>query len=131
MRKYIKNRNFLPNNLKDKTEKNIYIKYLVLVLIIFNLFLIPLNMEILYEKNNKEEDIPVYKEIIESIYYDEIEEIIEILYEDFIEANIHNNNGQIITGNLEVIYKLEEKNKIKIKSIRKEQELGYFLEVEL
>lgn len=131
MRKYIKNKNFSPDNLKDKKEKSIYTKYFILIITILNLFLIPLNMEIIYDKNNKEETIPVYEEIEENIYYNEIKEIIEILYADFIEGNITNNNGQIITGNLEVIYKLEEEDKIIIKSIRKEENLGYVLEVEL
>lgn len=131
MRKYVKNKNFSPDNLKDKKEKSIYTKYFILIITILNLFLIPLNMEIIYDKNNKEETIPVYEEIEENIYYNEIKEIIEILYADFIEGNITNNNGQIITDNLEVIYKLEEEDKIIIKSIRKEENLGYVLEVEL
>lgn len=131
MRKYIKNKNFSPDNLKDKKVKKIYTKYFILIVTILNLFLTPLNMEIIYDKNNKEEAIPVYEEIKEDIYYNEIKEIIEILYEDFIEGNITNNNGQIITDNLEVIYKLEEEDKIIIKSIRKEENLGYVLEVEL
>lgn len=131
MRKYIKNKNFSPDNLKDKKEKSIYTKYFVLFITILNLFLIPLNMEIIYDEKNKEEVIPVYEEIKEEVYYDEIKEVIEILYEDFIEGNITNNNGQIITDNLEAIYKLEEEDKIVIKSIRKEENLRYVLEVEL
>ena len=131
MRKYIKNKNFSPDNLKDKKEKSIYRKYFILIITILNLFLIPLNMEIIYDKNNKEEIIPVYEEIEQDIYYNEIKEIIEILYEDFIEGSITNNNGQIVTDNLEVIYKLEEEDRITIKSIRKEEDLGYILEVEL
>lgn len=131
MRKYIKNKNFSPDNLKDKKEKSIYTKYFILFITILNLFLIPLNMEIIYDKNNKEEIIPVYEEIEEDIYYNEIKEVIEILYKDFIEGNITNNNGQIITDNLEAIYKLEEEDKIVIKSIRKEENSRYVLEVEL
>ena len=131
MRKYIKNKNFSPDNLKDKKEKSIYRKYFILIITILNLFLIPLNMEIIYDKNNKEEIIPVYEEVEQDIYYNEIKEIIEILYEDFIEGSITNNNGQIVTDNLEVIYKLEEEDRITIKSIRKEEDLGYILEVEL
>lgn len=131
MKKYIKNKNFLPNNIKNNKEKSIYKKYLILIIIIFNLFLIPLNMEIIYDKNNKEEVVTVYEEIEEDIYYNEIKEIITILNEDFMEGNITNNNGQIITDRLEIIYKLEEEEKVIIKSIRKEENLGYVLEVEL
>lgn len=131
MKKYIKNKNFLPNSLKHNKEKNIYIKYFILIVTIINLFLIPLNMEIIYDEKNKEEVIPVYEEIKEEVYYSEIKEAIEILYEDFIQGNITNNKGQIITDRLEIIYKLEEEEKIIIKSIRKEENLGYVLEVEL
>lgn len=131
MKKYIKNKNFSPNKLKDKKKKKVYEKYFILIITVFNLFLTPLNMEIIYDENNKEEAIPVYEEMEDDIYYNEIEEIIEILYEDFIEGNITNNRGQVITDSIEVIYKLEEENNITIKSIRQEENLDYVLEVEL
>ena len=129
MKKYIKNKNFLPSNLKDKEEKSMHKKYLILGLIILNLYLAPINIDIFYNENNKEADIPVYQEITEPMYYNEIKGIIEILYKDFKEGNINNNKGQIITDEFEVIYKLEEESKIKIKSIRKEENLGYIVEV--
>lgn len=131
MRKYIKNKNFSPNNLKEKPKRSLYVKYLTLTMIIINLFLIPLNIEILFYENISEETIPVYEEIEEYMYYNEIREITEILNHGFIEGNIVNNNGQIITNDLEVIYKLEEEDKLIIKSVRKEEGLGYVLEVEL
>ena len=130
MKKYIKNKNFLPSNFKNKEEKNIYTKYLVLILIILNLYLAPINIDIFYNENNKEDDIPVYQEIIKPMYYNELKGIIEILYEDFKEGNIKNNKGQIITDKFEAIYKIEEESKIKIKSITKEEKLGYVLEVD-
>lgn len=132
MRKFIKNRDFLPDNLNINEERKMYKKYFILLLIVLNLIFIPLNIEVLYDKKNIKEAIPVYKEITNNnYYYENIHNIIEILNKDFIKADIVNDNGQIITDNLDIIYKIEEENTIKIKSIRKEEKLGYILEVEL
>ncbi|WP_300386034.1 hypothetical protein, partial [Clostridium sp.] len=77
------------------------------------------------------ESIPIYKEEDIVRYYEEIEGIIDILYNNFKEGTINNNKGQIITDNLEEIYKIDEQNKIKIRFIRKEENSDYILEVEL
>lgn len=134
MKRYIKNKNFLPESFYNKVEKE-RIKNENKVLILFltiNIFLAPiLIMTIKKMKTNK---IETQNSMI-NIQYDDsnIDNIkiwIEnIMTDDIDEAYIDNNKGEIKVGHLGEINKLSSSNKIEISNLELNSDEGYTLGV--
>ncbi len=144
MKKYLRNKNFIPNEFIERLDLNENKKnnQLISILILLNIIIIPTSVnKILQNKEYKE----VYKEVYnnnnnnlesnlnieERIKKENIEEWINNITPNILYMNIQNNNGSIKVKNKEEVFKIEENDKIKINSIIKNEENYFTLEVRL
>lgn len=132
MKKYIRNKNFLPIDYLEgvNAKREISTKRLLNILILINIFILPLTISSF--KNNKAEPaIEVLSIVEEPKNKKNILIIIEEIDKDISKLEISNGIGIIETSNKDKVYSIEEGKKIKIKSISKNKGKGYILGVEL
>lgn len=133
MKKYIKNKNFIPDIFisekefqERKKEKN-----LLTLLIIVNVILIPISFNNLYGTiNSKEnEDIVQVDNKSENLkVQNEIDNFINLYNNKIINMDINNGSGKIVLKDLSILEVLEEKG-ISVKSISKDESGNYEVEV--
>lgn len=133
MKKYIKNKNFIPDIFisekefqERKKEKN-----LLTLLIIVNVILIPISFNNLYGTiNSKEnEDIVQVDNKSENLkVQNEIDNFINLNNNKIINMDINNGSGKIVLKDLSILEVLEEKG-ITVKSISKDESGNYEVEV--
>ncbi|WP_291652477.1 hypothetical protein [Clostridium sp.] len=137
MKKYLKNKNFIPNEFIDKLDLNENKKNnkLISILIMLNIIIIPTSVNKILQNKEYEE---VYNNNLENNMYIEkgikkenIEEWINNITPNTLNMNIQNNNGFVKVKNKEEVFKIEENDKIKINSIIKNEENHFTLEVRL
>lgn len=134
MKRYMKNKDFIPEKFYDKIEvnKNKIENKVFTIFLIINLFLIPITTKSIGEVKEKpitnKSDISKQNNInsndiniwIESIIKNEIQE-----------AYITNNNGEVLVNNLEEMDKLSSNNLIKISDVNLNSSGKYKLGVSL
>ena len=140
MKKYLRNKNFIPNEFIERLDLNENKKnnQLISILILLNIIIIPTSVnKILQNKeyeevyNNNNNNLESNLNIEERIKKENIEEWINNITPNILYMNIQNNNGSIKVKNKEEVFKIEENDKIKIKSIIKNEENYFTLEVRL
>lgn len=140
MKKYLRNKNFIPNEFIEKLDLNENKKnnQLISILILLNIIIIPTSVnkilknkeyEEVYNHNNN--NLEGNLNIEERIKKENIEEWINNITPNILYMNIQNNNGSIKVKNKEEVFKIEENDKIKINSIIKNEENYFTLEVRL
>lgn len=140
MKKYLRNKNFIPNEFIERLDLNENKKnnQLISILILLNIIIIPTSVnKILQNKeyeevyNNNNNNLENNLNIEERIKKENIEEWINNITPNILYMNIQNNNGSIKVKNKEEVFKIEENDKIKINSIIKNEENYFTLEVRL
>lgn len=140
MKKYLRNKNFIPNEFIERLDLNENKKnnQLISILILLNIIIIPTSVnKILQNKeyeevyNNNNNNLESNLNIEERIKKENIEEWINNITPNIPYMNIQNNNGSIKVKNKEEVFKIEENDKIKINSIIKNEENYFTLEVRL
>lgn len=140
MKKYLRNKNFIPNEFIERLDLNENKKnnQLISILILLNIIIIPTSVnKILQNKeyeevyNNNNNNLESNLNIEEGIKKENIEEWINNITPNILYMNIQNNNGSIKVKNKEEVFKIEENDKIKINSIIKNEENYFTLEVRL
>lgn len=140
MKKYLRNKNFIPNGFIERLDLNENKKnnQLISILILLNIIIIPTSVnKILQNKeyeevyNNNNNNLESNLNIEERIKKENIEEWINNITPNILYMNIQNNNGSIKVKNKEEVFKIEENDKIKINSIIKNEENYFTLEVRL
>ncbi|GAA0109666.1 hypothetical protein PMY56_15510 [Clostridium tertium] len=140
MKKYLRNKNFIPNEFIERLDLNENKKnnQLISILILLNIIIIPTSVnKILQNKeyeevyNNNNNNLESNLNIEERIKKENIEEWINNITPNILYMNIQNNNGSIKVKNKEEVFKIEENDKIKINSIIKNEENYFTLEVRL
>ena len=140
MKKYLRNKNFIPNEFIERLDLNENKKnnQLISILILSNIIIIPTSVnKILQNKeyeevyNNNNNNLESNLNIEERIKKENIEEWINNITPNILYMNIQNNNGSIKVKNKEEVFKIEENDKIKINSIIKNEENYFTLEVRL
>lgn len=140
MKKYLRNKNFIPNEFIERVDLNENKKnnQLISILILLNIIIIPTSVnKILQNKeyeevyNNNNNNLESNLNIEERIKKENIEEWINNITPNILYMNIQNNNGSIKVKNKEEVFKIEENDKIKINSIIKNEENYFTLEVRL
>ena len=124
MKKYVKNKNFTPENFIDKiqqtsNEKN---NRLIILLLIVNIFIIPktiskISNELEY---NKSVSVSSINNNPKEIYKDSNKDKLIIIMNSINEIkkmNIGNNRGFIEVDSIEDVFNIEEKKDFKIKSV--------------
>lgn len=136
MKKYMKNKDFIPEKFYNKIELNknkIENKVFTLFLII-NLLLIPITTKSIGEVAEKPatSKIDIYDNTSNKIKLKDINIWIESLIKDEIEeAHITNNNGDIVVNDLEKIDKLSSNSSIRISDVNLNSNGKYKLGVSL
>ena len=140
MKKYLRNKNFIPNEFIERLYLNENKKnnQLISILILLNIIIIPTSVnKILQNKeyeevyNNNNNNLESNLNIEERIKKENIEEWINNITPNILYMNIQNNNGSIKVKNKEEVFRIEENDKIKINSIIKNEENYFTLEVRL
>lgn len=140
MKKYLRNKNFIPNEFIEKLDLNENKKnnQLISILILLNIIIIPTSVnKILQNKeyeevyNNNNNNLESNLNIEEGIKKENIEEWINNITPNILYMNIQNNNGSVKMKNKEEVFKIEKSDKIKINSIIKNEENYFTLEVRL
>ncbi len=140
MKKYLRNKNFIPNEFIERLDLNENKKnnQLISILILLNIIIIPTSLNKImknkeYEEvyNNNNNNLEGNLNIEERIKKENIEEWINNITPNILYMNIQNNNGSIKVKNKEEVFKIEENDKIKINSIIKNEENYFTLEVRL
>ncbi|GAA0825601.1 hypothetical protein [Clostridium tertium] len=140
MKKYLRNKNFIPNEFIERLDLNENKKnnQLISILILLNIIIIPTSVNKIlknkeYEEvyNNNNNNLEGNLNIEERIKKENIEEWINNITPNILYMNIQNNNGSIKVKNKEEVFKIEENDKIKINSIIKNEENYFTLEVRL
>lgn len=140
MKKYLRNKNFIPNEFIERLDLNENKKnnQLISILILLNIIIIPTSVNKImknkeYEEvyNNNNNNLESNLNIEERIKKENIEEWINNITPNILYMNIQNNNGSIKVKNKEEVFKIEENDKIKINSIIKNEENYFTLEVRL
>ncbi|MBS5885409.1 MAG: hypothetical protein E6300_14700 [Clostridium sp.] len=140
MKKYLRNKNFIPNEFIEKLDLNENKKnnQLISILILLNIIIIPTSVnKILQNKeyeevyNNNNNNLESNLNIEEGIKKENIEEWINNITPNILYMNIQNNNGSVKVKNKEEVFKIEKSDKIKINSIIKNEENYFTLEVRL
>lgn len=137
MKKYLKNKNFIPNDFIDKVnvDENKKNNKLISILIILNIIIIPNSLDkVFYSKDkikesNDQSENNLYIE--KGIKKENIEYWINNIYPGIVNMNIQNNNGIIQVKSKESVFKIEERDEIKINSINKTDKNYFILEVSL
>lgn len=129
MKKYLKNKNFIPRDYVDKNinSKNKGNRRGIIYLVIINLIIFPIVVEQLFEK---EEIIEIEKTIpIEEIHKDVIINWINEIDKEVISIKVENNNATMIVKSEQKIYDLEEKGVLSINNITKNEKGYYILDI--
>lgn len=137
MKKYLKNKNFIPNDFIDKVnvDENKKNNKLISILIILNIIIIPNSLDkVFYSKDKiKESNDQIENNLYieKGIKKENIEYWINNIYPGIVNMNIQNNNGIIQVKSKESVFKIEERDEIKINSINKTDKNYFILEVSL
>lgn len=137
MKKYLKNKNFIPNDFIDKVnvDENKKNNKLISILIILNIMIIPNSLDkVFYSKDKiKESNDQIENNLYieKGIKKENIEYWINNIYLGIVNMNIQNNNGIIQVKSKESVFKIEERDEIKINSINKTDKNYFILEVSL
>lgn len=136
MKKYLRNKNFIPNEFIERLDLNENKKnnQLISILILLNIIIIPTSVNKILQNKEYEEvynNLESNLNIEERIKKENIEEWINNITPNILYMNIQNNNGSIKVKNKEEVFKIEENDKIKINSIIKNEENYFTLEVRL
>lgn len=129
MKKYLKNKNFIPRDYVDKNinSKNKGNRRGIIYLVIINLITFPIVIEEVFEK---EKIIEIEKTIpIEEIHKDVIINWINEIDKDVISIKVENNTATMIVEAKEKIYDLEEKGLLSINNITKNEKGYYILDI--
>lgn len=129
MKKYLKNKNFIPRDYVDKNinSKNKGNRRGMIYLVIINLIIFPIVVEQVFEK---EEIIEIEKTIpIEEIHKDVIINWINEIDKEVISIKVENNTATMIVKSEQKIYDLEEKGVLSINNITKNEKGYYILDI--
>ena len=136
MKKYMKNKDFIPEKFynkielnKNKTENRVFTLFLVI-----NLLIIPITAKSIGEIKEKPiaNKIDIYDSKQNQINSNEINIWIESIIKDEIEeAHITNNNGEVIVNDLVKIDELSSNSSIKIRDVNMNSSGKYKLGVSL
>ena len=128
MKNYLKNKNFIPRNYVENSEniKNKGNRKGVIYLIIINLFVIPVTIERVFEKE-KPKEIEVDKPIEQEVSKESIIKWINEIDKDVEELTVKNNSGTMMIKSIEKLYSLEEKESMSIDNITQNEKKYYIL----
>lgn len=135
MKRYVKNKKFIPSNFIEKldnqsNEKN---NKLILVLIIINILIIPNSISKLSNNIKNNEVVPAVN--INNEYENSNKEklilLLNAISNSISNINISNNIGIIEFDSIEEIYSIEEQGSFKIKSLDMNKDNIFTVEVEL
>lgn len=135
MKKYVKNKNFIPYEFigKINNKSNNNIDRLIGVLIFINIFIIPTSLNKVFQKRNDNETVPVVN-VIENnqdINNNKLKTLIKAISENMISVKIQNDSGSIELNSIEEIYNIEEEKIFKINSLNIDGKNKYYIEVGL
>ncbi len=137
MKKYVRNKNFIPNNFINKLEKssNENNNKLILLLLIVNILIIPNSISKISNELKSDRSVPASNihnntnEISKNINNDKLILLLNSIG-NIKKIKIDNNRGFIEVDSMEEVYNIEDKKEFKIKSVDiKENTLS--IEVEL
>ena len=121
MKKYLKNKNFIPISFIEKYEETAYEKSnkLIMLLLILNIFIMPNSISKISNIINQNEAVPVIEvnENKKDINKENIEIALNSISNNIENMKIQNNNGYIELRSIENIYDIEDEGKFKIKSV--------------
>ncbi|SDO85169.1 hypothetical protein [Clostridium gasigenes] len=128
MKNYLKNKNFIPRNYVENSEniKNKGNRKGVIYLIIINLFIIPVTIERVFEKE-KPKEIEVAKPIEQEVSKESIIKWINEIDKDVEELTVKNNSGTMMIKSIEKLYSLEERESMAIDNITQNEKKYYIL----
>ncbi|MBU3106601.1 hypothetical protein KPL39_01850 [Clostridium gasigenes] len=128
MKNYLKNKNFIPRNYVENSEniKNKGNRKGVIYLIIINLFILPVTIERVFEKE-KPKEIEVAKPIEQEVSKESIIKWINEIDKDVEELTVKNNSGTMMIKSIEKLYSLEEKESMSIDNITQNEKKYYIL----
>ena len=137
MKKYLKNKNFIPKDfierLNDNSEKKN--NKLITLLIVLNIMFFPttFNKVIINKKEINEEKLKVEKDsnLEKDIKRENLKYWVNSINLNVINMKIQNSSGIIKIKGEEEVFKIEAKEEFKIKSIIKEENNSFILEVSL
>jgi hypothetical protein len=135
MKKYVKNKNFIPYEFIEKinNKSNNDIDRLIGVLIFINIFIIPTSFNKVSQKLNNNETVPAVS-VIESnqgINKNKLKTLIKAINENMISVKIENDSGSIKLNSIQEIYNIEEEKIFKINSLNIDDKNKYYIEVGL
>ena len=111
----------IQNNIKNKGNRKG-----VIYLIIINIFILPVTIERVFEKE-KPKEIEVAKPIEQEISKESIIKWINEIDKDVEELTVKNNSGIMMIKSIEKLYSLEEKESISIDNITQNEKKYYIL----
>lgn len=137
MKKYLKNKNFIPKDfierLNDNSEKKN--NKLITLLIVLNIMFFPttFNKVIINKKEINEEKLKVEKDsnLEKDIKRENLKYWVDSINSNIINMKIQNSSGIIKIKGEEEVFKIEAEEEFKIKSIIKEENNSFILEVSL
>lgn len=137
MKKYLKNKNFIPKDfierLNDNSEKKN--NKLITLLIVLNIMFFPttFNKVIINKKEINEEKLKVEKDsnLEKDIKRENLKYWVSSINSNIINMKIQNSSGIIKIKGEEEVFKIEAEEEFKIKSIIKEENNSFILEVSL
>jgi len=137
MKKYLKNKNFIPKDfierLNDNSEKKN--NKLITLLIVLNIMFFPttFNKVIINKKEINEEKLKVEKDsnLEKNIKRENLKYWVNSINSNIINMKIQNSSGIIKIKGEEEVFKIEAEEEFKIKSIIKEENNSFILEVSL
>lgn len=137
MKKYLKNKNFIPKDfierLNDNSEKKN--NKLITLLIVLNIMFFPttFNKVIINKKEINEEKLKVEKDsnLEKDIKRENLKYWVNSINSNIINMKIQNSSGIIKIKGEEEVFKIEAEEEFKIKSIIKEENNSFILEVSL
>lgn len=137
MKKYLKNKNFIPNDfierLNDNSEKKN--NKLITLLIVLNIMFFPttFNKVIINKKEINEEKLKLEKDsnLEKDIKRENLKYWVNSINSNIINMKIQNSSGIIKIKGEEEVFKIEAEEEFKIKSIIKEENNSFILEVSL
>lgn len=104
MKHYLENKFFIPKDFfnritKEKKKKN---QKSLLILVLINLYLLPQNINLFYNKSNNNTSDIVTKKIDTNLKkVEEIHKWLELYNENILEYNINNKNGKVNVQNID------------------------------
>lgn len=137
MKKYLENKNFIPKDfierLNDNSEKKN--NKLITLLIVLNIMFFPttFNKVIINKKEINEEKLKLEKDsnLEKDIKRENLKYWVNSINSNIINMKIQNSSGIIKIKGEEEVFKIEAEEEFKIKSIIKEENNSFILEVSL